>query len=177
MTGPSVDEQVVSADASSRRRPRRWWLYVTLLVVALIAAGGFVAARSVAPVSSSYGCCGATIPYGEVFYCVQPDTAHPAGGTYLLKTDQLTTQQGQRADWPDRVETGHVGTPLLWRQPAGDVALSLNYDPSGPNDTTVDTTQSATVREGAVTPVVVAGGAGATTACPAPPTAVSTPQG
>lgn len=177
MSGPAVDEQVVGGGEGQSSRPRRWALYVSLLVVALIAAGGFVAVRSVQHASSSYGCCGATIPYGEVFYCVQPDTAHPAGSTYLLKTEQLTTQQGQRADWPDRVETGHVGTPLLWRQPAGEVTLSLNYDPSGPNDATVDTTQSATVREGAVTPVVVAGGAGATTACPAPPTAMSTPQG
>jgi hypothetical protein len=104
-----------------------------------------------------------------------PTPLHPVGDVYLLTTSQVEKQVGQLREWPDRLETGHVGTPLRWKQPAGAVTLALNLDPTGPNDSTVDERQPAEVVEGRPTSVLVAASDVTPAACPVAPTEMSTP--
>lgn len=153
-----------------RQRPRLVWLLVALVLLAVPVVVTVVVQRTLV------GCCGPSVAYGEIWYCLEPDSQHPVGDVFLLTTAQVDKQVGQTRQWPDRIETGHVGTPLRWKQPAGAVNFALNLDPTGPNDSGVDERQSATVREGDVTTLLV-DRQEVDGACPAAPTQMATPNG
>ena len=127
------------------------------------------------------GCCGPYVPQGEIWYCREPDAAHPVGELYLLRTSIVGDQPkpgGGQGPWPHRLETGHVGTPLQWRQPAGVAVLAVDLAVvPHTNDVVPDETTSVVVREGQVTVVRDTGLGKAGSTCPAPPTTMSTPQG
>jgi hypothetical protein len=155
-----------------RGRPRLIWLFVALAVM----VAPLVAVVVVSKTSWS-GCCGAPIAWGEVWYCREPDAAHPVGELYLLRTSQVDQQVGGQKAWPDRIETGHVGTPLRWRQPAGAVVLAVDLAVvPHTNEVVPDETTASLVREGQVTAVRDTGLGKAGSSCPAPPTVMSTPS-
>lgn len=179
MTGSALEDPVVDAQEVARKRPSRRWLpFAALGVVALVVAGGL--AVVVVFEQSLRGCCGAPIAWGELWYCREPDAAHPVGELYLLRTsevDEQLTPGGGRGPWPDRIETGHVGTPLRWSQPAGAVVLAVDLAVvPHTNELVPDETTATLVREGQVTAVRDQGLGKAGSVCPAPPTTVSTPR-
>ena len=161
-------------DDSASRGLRTRLILLLVFVVGLLAVSGFFVARRVLQ-EGAFGCCGPAVAYGELWYCREPDALHPVGDVYLLTTSPVEKQVGQLREWPDRLETGHVGTPLRWMQPAGAASLALNLDPAGPNDSTVDERTSATVVEGQLTSVLVAASDVTPAACPVAPTEMSTP--
>ncbi len=126
-----------------------------------------------------WGCCGVDRAAGQIWYCREPDAAHPVGELYLLRTSQVEKQHsasGALVPWPDRVETGHVGTPLRWEQPVGGAVLAVDLAVvPHTNEVLPDETTSVLVREGEVTVVLDRGLGKAGSACPAPPTSMSTP--
>lgn len=179
------DDAPVDGDApiEPRRYPRwpraRILRYVGAgLAVVLVVAVGKASAVSV---TNSLGCCGQDVPLGEIWYCREPDAAHAVGELYLLGTtivDEQPKPGGGRGPWPGRVETGHVGTPLLWQETPGVVVLAVDLAVVPHTNTLVpDETTATVVREGQVTVVRDTGLAKAGSACPSPPTTMSTPRG
>lgn len=157
-----------------RRRPRLVWLVVALVVLAIPVVVTVVVQRKLV------GCCGASIAWGEIWYCREPDATHPVDELFLLRTSTVDEQPyitGALQPWPDRFETGHVATPLRWLQPAGAAVLAVDLAVvPHTNEVVPDETTTVLVREGQVTVVLDRGLATAGSVCPAPPTSMSTPS-
>lgn len=181
-----ADTAQVADDAPIRPRHYPRWprdrilRYVGAALALLLVIG---AARASADwVSRNIGraCCGPDIAWGEIWYCREPDAVHPVGELYLLRTTQVDEQPsagGPPVPSHARVETGHVGTPLRWLQAAGGAVLAVDLAVvPHTNELVPDETTSVLVREGQVTVVLDRGLGAAGSACPAPPTAMSTPR-
>ncbi len=180
-----ADTAQVADDAPIRPRHYPRWprarilRYVgAALAVVLIIAAGRASALWVEN-NIGIGCCGQELPSGEIWFCREPDAAHPVGQLFLLRTSQVERRKdadGRLFPYAARLETGHVGTPLLWRQTAGVAVLAVDLAVvPHTNEVVPDETTSVLVREGQLTVVLDRGLAKAGSVCPAPPRSMSTP--